>query len=429
MLNDEPTTTLTRLWHPFADMSRVAGNEFRIVRAEDVWVWDDDGRRYVDATASLWYCNIGHGRAGMADIIAAQIRQLDAYSIFGDYSNREAEELAERLAQLAPVDDARVFLATGGGDGVETAAKLARLHWSEQGRPERMHLIGRSQGFHGTFGFGTTLGGIEANRSRFGPLIGSSTLVAHDSLEALEAEILRIGPEHVAAFFCEPVMGAGGVLLPPEGYLDGAAALCDEYGILFVADEVICAFGRLGTWFGSERWGLRPDMIVFAKGVTSGYLPLGGVIVSGRIAEPLWSREDALAFRHGTTYAGHPTCCAAALENLRIIEREHLLTRADELEREVADALAPLAHHPLVAEVRAGTGVMAAVELSTDLLGAHPDAVVVLQRLARAHGVLLRPLLRSVALSPPLICDRNTVELIARGLIDGLEQLEAALEL
>jgi putrescine aminotransferase len=415
-------TTRTRLWHPFADMASVPGNELRIVRAEGVWVWDEDGRRYLDATASLWYANIGHGRERMAEAIAAQIRRLDAYSIFGDYSNCEAEELAERLADLAPIDDARVFLATGGGDGVETAAKLARLYWARQGSPERVHLIGRSEAFHGTFGFGTTLGGIEANRSGFGPLVGAGSLVPHDSVAMLEAEILRVGPECVAAFFCEPIMGAGGVRLPPEGYLEDAAALCAEHGILFIADEVICAFGRLGAWFGSERWGLRPDMIVFAKGVTSGYLPLGGVIVSGAIADPLWS-DGGRAFRHGTTYAGHPTCCAAALENLRIIEEESLLERSRALEGDLARSLAPLADHPLVAEVRAGVGLLAAVELEGELLAARTDAVVALQRLVRERGVLLRPLLRSVATSPPLVCDTEEIELIGRGIADALDRL------
>jgi adenosylmethionine-8-amino-7-oxononanoate aminotransferase len=415
--------TTTRLWHPFADMSHVAGRELRIVRAEGIWLWDDDGRRYLDATASLWYANIGHGRERMAVAIAEQIRRLDAYSIFGDYSNREAEELAERLAALAPVSDARVFLATGGGDGVETAAKLARLYWARCGRPERVHLIARSEAFHGTFGFGTTLGGIEANRAGFGPLVGGGSLVAHDSLSALEAEILRLGPERVAAFFCEPVMGAGGVRLPSDGYLEAAAELCREHGILFVADEVICAFGRLGAWFGSERWGLRPDMIVFAKGVTSGYLPLGGVIVSGEVADPLWADPTGLGFRHGTTYAGHPTCCAAALENLRILEEERLLERSRDLEAQLAAQLAPLRDHRLVGDVRAGTGFMAAVELAPEVLAGRPDAVVRLQHLARAEGVLLRPLLTSVAMSPPLVCEPADVELIGAAIATALDRL------
>ena len=181
------------------------------------------------------------------------------------------------------MDDAKVFLASGGGDAIDTAAKIARRHWALQGRPERVHIVSRTNGYHGTHAFGTSIGGIEANTSNWGPLVPHTSAVAFDSLPALEQEILRVGPERVAAFFCEPVIGAGGVHPPPEGYIEGVADLCAEHGILLVIDSVICAFGRLGTWFGIERWpDVRPDMITFAKGVTSGYLPLGGVIVVGR---------------------------------------------------------------------------------------------------------------------------------------------------
>jgi putrescine aminotransferase len=282
--------TNTRLWHPYADMTTVLGHELLIDHAEGVWLWDERGRRYLDATSSLWYANIGHGRERMASAIAEQVRRLDVYSIFNDFTNGPAETLAHRLSALAPVDDARVFLGTGGGDGIESAAKLARLHFAVAGQPERIHVIGRRQGFHGAFAFGTSIGGIDANSRDFGPLIEACSHVAHDSIAALEQEIERVGAERVAAFFCEPIIGAGGVLLPPAGYLEQASRLCREHGILFVADEVICAFGRLGQWFGVERWGVRPDMIVFAKGVTSGYLPLGGVVGSGR--PPLPPRRD-----------------------------------------------------------------------------------------------------------------------------------------
>ena len=199
-----------------------------------------------------------------------------------------------------------------------------------------MHLISRSQGYHGTHGLGTSLGGIPANRVDVGPLDPHSSQVPHDSLEALEAEIERVGADRVAAVFDEPVIGAGGVHQPAPGYLEGLDALCKRTGVLHVADAVIAGFGRLGEWFGPERWGLRPDMITFAKGVTSGYLPLGGVIVSGRIAAPFWDEDDAPWFRHGPTYSGHPTCCAVALANLDIIEREGLLAQALELEGALA---------------------------------------------------------------------------------------------
>ena len=210
--------------------------------------------------------------------VAEQMGRLEAYSTFGDFGNRPANELSERLASHAPMEGARVFLTSGGGDSIDAAAKIARRHWIQQGHPERVHLISRTQGYHGTHGFGTSIGGIEANTSNWGPLVPAVSSVAYDSLPALEAEIERVGPENVAAFFCEPVIGAGGVYPPPEGYIEGVADLCDEHGILLVIDSVICGFGRLGTWYGIERWeDVRPDMITFAKGVTAGYLPLGGV--------------------------------------------------------------------------------------------------------------------------------------------------------
>ncbi|MBS1894629.1 MAG: aspartate aminotransferase family protein [Actinobacteria bacterium] len=412
-------STETRLWHPFADMATVDGNEFVVSRAEGVWLWDEDDRRYLDATASLWYVNVGHGREEIAEAVAAQLRRLDCYSIFNDYANRPALELAERLSGLAPVEDSRVFLGTGGGDAIETAAKLARRYWHLEGQPGRTHLIGRTGGFHGAYGFGTSVGGIDANREGFGPLMGDTSQVAYDSLEALEGEIVSRGADRVAAVFVEPVIGAGGVLPPPEGYLEGVAELCRRHQVLLVMDEVICAFGRLGAWFASERFGLRPDMIVFAKAVTSGYQPVGGVIVSGRIAAPFWSRPGH-SFRTGPTYAGHPACCAAALVNLDIIEREGLNERARELEVQLKEALDPLLDHELVGEVRAGLGVMAAVEIAPDALAAGVTVADVF-RATRERGVLTRPLATSLGLSPPLTIGEAELALIPKAIEAALE--------
>src|SRR3954465_1169033 len=319
----------TRFWHPFASMGAVRDAELVIERGEDVWVYDDRGRKLLDATASLWYANIGHGRTEIADAVAAQMGQIEAYSCFGDFANRPALELCERLAALAPVDDGRVFLGAGGGDGVDTAAKIARRYFAETGQPSRHQIITRSAPYPGTHGFGTSLAGIPANRAGYGELIEQVSIVDRDSVDALRDEIERLGAERVAAFFAEPVIGAGGVYLPEPGYLEGCADVCRETGVLFVADCVIAGFGRLGGWTGLERFGLRPDMMLFAKGVTSGYLPLGGVIVSGRVAEPFWEAA-APVFRHGATYAGHATCCAAALANLDILERENLTARGQE---------------------------------------------------------------------------------------------------
>ena len=418
------STKTTRFWHPFADMGSVSQSELLIERGEGVWVWDSEGNRYLDGTASLWYANIGHGRTEVVEAVARQMRKLEAYSTFGDFGNRPANELCERLAAVAPMEDARVFLGSGGGDAVETAAKIARRHWVLQGYPERSHIISRTQGYHGTHGFGTSLGGIEANVTNWGPLVGGISTVEFDSLQALEAEILNVGPDRVAAFFCEPVIGAGGVYPPPPGYIEGVADLCAEHGILLVIDSVICAFGRLGTWFGIERWeDVRPDLVTFAKGVTSGYLPLGGVLVSGAVAAPFFEQPGGPMLRHGATYAGHPSCCAAALEVLDIYDRDNLLTRGRDLERPLADALSGLADHAAVSEVRAGCGLLAAVQLSPEALEAEPGAVNKVAAGAREAGVLVRPLLGSIALSPPLTVEHEHLDLMAEALRAGLDRL------
>src|SRR4051794_18499914 len=408
---------MTAFWHPFADMSAMSEQEIVIERGEGVWVYDSAGNRYFDATASLWYANVGHGRAEVAEAVATQLRTLEAYHTFSSFTNRPTELLCERLAELAPLEDPKIFLTSGGGDSIEVAAKLARRHFVQRNQPERVHLISRTQGYHGTHGFGTSLGGIEANVTNWGPLVPQTSTVPYDSLPALEAEIERVGRDKVAAFFCEPVIGAGGVLPPPEGYIEGVADLCAEHGILLVIDSVICGFGRLGTWFGVERWpDVTPDMITFAKGVTSGYVPLGGVVVGQEVAAPYWEPGGPM-LRHGATYAGHPAACAAALAVLDIYDAEDLIPRGRELEQPLADALAPLADHPGVTEVRAGLGFLAAVGLDTDAAGV---ARVVAG--AREHGVLVRALLGGVAMSPPLITEHEHLELLADGLRAGLDR-------
>ncbi|MGH2868716.1 MAG: aspartate aminotransferase family protein [Solirubrobacteraceae bacterium] len=411
----------TRLWHPFADMGSVRRKELVIERGEDVWVWDAEGRRYLDATASLWYANVGHGRPEIAAAVAQQMSRLETYSAFGDFVNAPAQELAGALADLAPMP-ARVFLTSGGGDAIDTAAKLARRYWYELGQPERTLLISRTAGYHGTNGFGTALAGIAANRDGFGPQV-ETVQVPHDSLEALEAAIADAGAQHVAAVFVEPVIGAGGVYPPLPGYIEGLASLCDRTGVLLVVDSVICGFGRLGTWFGIERWGVEPAMIVFAKGVTSGYLPLGGVLVSERIAEPFWSTPGGPVLRHGPTYAGHATCCAAALANIELLERDRLLERGRQLEGALLDAIKPLADDRAVAEVRGGVGLLAAVALTQAALDEHPDAISRIVRAAREVGVLVRPLARAIGVSPPLTVETEHFTLIAEALARGLATL------
>ena len=411
----------TRLWHPFADMGSVRQAELVIDRGDDVWVWDEDGRRYLDATASLWYANVGHGRREIAAAVSEQMGRLEAYSAFGDLANRASLELAELLADLAPMP-ARIFLGAGGGDGIDTAAKLARRYWFEQGQPDRTLLVSRTAGYHGTHGYGTALAGIPANRAGFGPQV-ETVQAPHDSLEATENALERIGPERVAAMFVEPVIGAGGVYPPAPGYVEGIAALCARTGVLLIVDSVICGFGRLGTWYGIERWNVTPAMIVFAKGVTSGYLPLGGVVVGEEIAEPFWRAPGGPVLRHGATYAGHASCCAAALANIAILGRDGLLERGRDLERPLLDALRPLAGHEAVAEVRGGVGLLAAVALTDEVLERDPGAVGRVAVRARERGVLVRPLGRAIAVSPPLTVAEEHFGLMAEAIEHGLGAL------
>jgi adenosylmethionine-8-amino-7-oxononanoate aminotransferase len=415
-----PAGEETRLWHPFADMGAVRRAELVIERGEDVWVWDTDGRRYLDATASLWYANVGHGRPEIAAAVQEQMAKLEAYSAFGDFASQPALELATMLSDLAPMPS-RVFLVSGGGDAIDTAAKLARRYWFERGEPDRTLLISRTAGYHGTHGFGTALAGIPANRVGFGPQV-ETVQVPHDSVEAFEEAVTSAGASRVAAVFVEPVIGAGGLYPPLPGYIEGLAAVCERTGVLLVVDSVICGFGRLGTWFGIERFGVEPAMIVFAKGVTSGYLPLGGVVVSDRVAEPFWREPGGPVFRHGPTYAGHATCCAAALANIALLG-DGLLERGRELKGPLFESLTALAGHPAVADVRGGVGLLAAVELSDQILESQPGALGKVVAGARAEGVLVRPLARAVAVSPPLTATTEHFGLIAGAIERGLAEL------
>ncbi|HEY1479272.1 MAG TPA: aspartate aminotransferase family protein [Gaiellales bacterium] len=398
---------VTALWHPFADMAAVAGSEVVIARGEGVHVWDEGGTRYLDGASALWYANAGHGRPEIRAAIERQLGELDAFHTFGDLANRPALELADRLAGLAPQPDSKVFLTSGGGDSIETAVKLARRFHSVSGAPGRSHVISRTNGYHGTHGIGTSILGLPY-REGFTPLVEDTSRVAWDDLAALEAEIERVGADRVAAFVFEPVIGSGGVLVAPDGYLSGVQELCRRHGILTIADVVIGGFGRLGDWLGVGRFGLEPDLIVFAKGVTSGVLPLGGAIVAPRVAEPFWSHPGGPIFEHGLTYSGHPVCCAAALANLDVLEQEGLIERTRTRERSFHDRLSRrLAPHALVREVRGGIGLMAAVALDA------PERASQLQASARAHGLLTRWLPDGVAVAPPLvISDAEIGELV-----------------
>ena len=415
---------MSTFWHSFADMRAVqTGGELVVDRGEGVHVWDEGGKRYVDATAALWYCNVGYGREEIAEAAHRQLSRLPAYSTFGNLSNRPAIELAERVASLAPVDGSKVFLTSGGSDSIDTATKMARRYWQLLGKPERTLLITREHAYHGMHVAGTSLAGIEANAAGHGPLVGDVVKVDWDSPASLREAIDLAGPERVAAFFCEPVIGAGGVFAPPEGYLQEVRAICRETGVLFVADEVITGFGRTCDWFASTRWELEPDIIVCAKGITSGYLPMGGVIAGPWVAEPFW-RPNAGMWRHGYTYSGHAAAAAAALANLDLMEREALPKRALELEEDLAEALAPLADHALVGEVRSGTGVLAAVQIDADVLASDPTTPARLVAACREHGILTRALgIGALQISPALVMDRTELGELVEGIDGALDAL------
>ena len=413
---------MTHFWHPFADMAAVSGTgTITLVSGEGAHVVDDTGRRYLDATASLWYCNVGWGRREIADAAAAQMTALPAYSTFGDLTNRPAEALADRVAAMAPVPDSKVFFTSGGSDSIDTATKMARRYWQLRGEPDRSILIRREKAYHGMHTGGTSLAGIPANAAGHGELIEDVLEVPWDDAGALRAAIETAGAGNVAAFFCEPVIGAGGVFPPPEGYLKAAREVCRETGVLFVADEVITGFGRCGDWFASSRLGLDPDIVTCAKGITSGYLPLGAVLASPRVAEPFWA-PGAGIWRHGYTYSGHATVAAAAIANLDIMEREALPERALTLEAQLYDVLAPLADHDLVEEVRGGVGVLAAVNLRHDLVADDPMLPARAGAAIREAGVIVRPLVAgAIAVSPPLVVDADDLAELAGGFRAGLD--------
>jgi putrescine aminotransferase len=410
-------------WNPFANMAAVAGKTVTIVRGEGSTIYDASGRPYLDALASLWYCNVGYGRTELGDAAAAQMHKLAGYQAYEMFTSEPAEELASRVARLVPVDGAKVFLTPGGGsDAVDTAAKLSRAYWRAAGQPGKEIIVGRSHAYHGVNAYGTSLGGIPVNTDPFGPLV---TLVEHvpwDDASALAKVIEQAGAGRVAAFICEPVIGAGGVYFPPDGYLTEVQRICRDNDVLFIADEVICGFGRTGQWFGSDRFGIEPDLMTLAKGLTSGYLPLGAVAISPRIAEPFWRAGSGEIFRHGYTYSAHPAACAVALANLDIIEREQLVARVRELEPALARALAPLAGHELVSQVRTGAGLLAAVEINPAAREADAGLGARIVTAARERGVITR-LLRGVALqiSPPFVITPAELHQIAEVLAAALD--------
>jgi adenosylmethionine-8-amino-7-oxononanoate aminotransferase len=369
------TAAADHLWLHFSRLSGEAGADLTVIeRGEGAYVWDSNGQRYLDGLAGLFVVQAGHGRQELADAAAEQASKLGYFPLW-TYAHPTALELAARLAALAPGDLNRVFFTTGGGEAVESAWKLARQYFVAVGQPQRSKVIARETAYHGTTLGALNITGLTAIKEPFLPLLNGqsrhvpNTLTAHranpgDPLwgaDAIEDMIVAEGPETVAAVYLEPVQNAGGCLVPPPGYFQRVREICDRHGVLLVSDEVICAFGRLGGWFGASLLGYEPDMITFAKGITSGYAPLGGVMISDRLAEPFL--EAGASFLHGITFAGHPVSCAVALANLDLMEREDLPGRVRSLEGDFRARLDELTDLPIVSEVR-GMGYFYGVELT-----------------------------------------------------------------
>jgi len=412
----------TKFWHPFANMAAVAHNETTIERGDGVWVWDTKGNRYLDATAALWYCFVGHGRAELAEVAARQMKRLASYSAFGDLANDPVLTLAEVISSISPMQDAAVFFTSGGSESVDTAAKLVRRYWTAVGKPERQLLVTRGGAYHGMAGYGTSLAGIPANSTGYGELVPGVICIPPDDAKALEGVIAQ-NPGRVAGFFGEPVRGAGGVYPPIQGYWEEIQQICRKNDVLLVADEVVTGFGRLGHWFASSRFGIVPDIITGAKGVTSGYLPLGVVICGPRVQEPFW-RGKAGMFRHGYTYSGHATACAVGVANLEIIEKERLIPGVLDLEPVLAAEMERLLEHPLVKQVRC-IGLTAAFELTSEAIAANPQMADEVLLESRKGGIITRNLLgHSLQISPPLVITKEELHFMVDGFLAALKEVE-----
>ena len=414
----------TNFWHPFADMSSVDGDGFVVVSGNGCTVRGEDGRDYLDATAGLWYCNVGHGRAEIGEAVARQMSQIAAYSNFGDFSTRPTVDLADRLSAMAPMAGAKVFFTSGGSDSVDTAVKLVGRYWEIVGQPDRQHIITRTHAYHGMHVGGTSISGIPANRVGVGPGDEGAINVTWDDPQALADAIDAIdaidgmGAHRVAAFFCEPVIGAGGVFTAPAGYLDAVRQICRERDVLFVADEVITGFGRTGQMFASQ--GLDPDLVLTAKGLTSGYLPMGAVLVGARVSEPFFS-TPGLMWRHGYTYSGHASAAVAATVNLDIVEREDLVAKVADSATSLTAALLPLRDHDLVTEVRSGSGLLAAVQLDPAKLAEDSTLMPRITRSMRENGVLTRALATgALQVSPSFVVSRAELRMISSAIDSAL---------
>ncbi|MEM7508051.1 MAG: aspartate aminotransferase family protein [Pseudomonadota bacterium] len=431
-------------WHPFTDTAELAAKGARVItKAEGVWLTDSDGHRILDGMAGLWCVNTGYGRQAIVDAVARQMQDLPYYNTFFQSTHPPAAEFSRALCEVAPAHMNRVFFTNSGSESNDTVFRLARVYWDSLGQPSKKIFIGRWNGYHGSSVAALSLGGMKGMHDQSGlPMDG----VAHidqpywygeggdtDPAEfglacarQLEDKIKELGAENICAFIGEPIQGAGGVIIPPQTYWPEIQRICREYDILLVADEVICGFGRTGNWWGSETFGIEPDLAPIAKGMTSGYIPMGGVFISDRVAGPVM--EHAGEFIHGYTYSGHPAACAAGLANLRIMQEEGLVERVRDVTGPYLQAKwAALADHPLVGEARM-TGLIGALELVANKATRRrfPDegsTGTKARDLSVGNGLVMRAVRDTMLISPPLIISEEECDLLverARKTLDGL---------
>ncbi|MDR5690047.1 MAG: aspartate aminotransferase family protein [Armatimonadota bacterium] len=399
---------------------------------------DADGREFLDGLACLWNVNVGHGRAELAEAAAEQMRQLAYATAYVGFTNPPAARLARRLVQLSYPNMSAVYFTTSGAESNESAFKIARYFWRRQGKPGKVKIISRVHAYHGVTLAALSATGIPAFQRMFTPLVPEFVHVppsypyrqTEDPVEALERAILREGPDTVAAFIAEPVIGSGGLIPPAPDYFPRVREVCDRYDVLLIADEIITGFGRTGKWFALDHWGVRPDLVAFAKGVTSAYLPLGGVLVSRQIHDAILDAPAAERFMHAATYSAHPTCCAVALRNLDILEREGLVERAARMGERLLAGLQTLRDLPVVGDVR-GLGLMCGVELVEDRTTKAPALGLGARVLAEAkkRGLVTRirvgqagehPIGDTVLLAPPLVVTEDQVDRIVAILRDSI---------
>jgi adenosylmethionine-8-amino-7-oxononanoate aminotransferase len=437
------------LWAPFTQMAIYRESPPVIIkRGRGTHVWDTEGNEYLDASGGLWLVNVGYGRREIVEAVSSQLEELPYFYSFRGFSNERAIELAVRLVELLrPEGMGKVFFTGSGSESVETALKIARQYWKLRGEPGRYKFISRWGGYHGiTFG-ALSVSGITPLRSMFEPLLPGTVHIppphryrcqycqmlpdcSLECAEELKRCIEREGAGSVAAFIAEPVMGGGGVIIPHKQYLQRIEEICKQYNILLILDEVITGFGRIGDWFGARRFGVKPDLMTFAKGLTSGYLPLGAVAVRDEIYEAfLGNPNEGREFRHGNTYAGHPAACAAALANIEIIVRENLPGCAEQVGRHLLKCLRNLEQLDCVGDVN-GIGLLARVELVKSKLTKAPFAPdrrvgFRVSEEALKHGLIVRPLGDVLTFSPPLILSDQEAEFIADTTMAAIAKVQA----